>query len=300
MRAPRLLLLAVLALPAAAQAQSAQPPMMAGQPETVYSDAQREKDLTASRQVVETMLAPSFSIDDQYARWKQPICPHVYGLSPVAGWFIEHRIREVATMVGAPVNRNDPCIANVGIFFTADQQASLLSIANARPLLVQGGSQKLTVRYPVEAWYTAFKVDYEGFRSIDIPWEIADPTREKAPGAAANLSRLHTGLTAEIGAATILVDNKAVTGMALGELADYLALMTLAQASQYGTCLPLETIANLLTPGCDAALKARQLSHADIALLTALYQVPDQPEVLQKQRIVGAMRRSLEAQFGKD
>ena len=39
--------------------------------------------------------------------------------------------------------------------------------------------------------------------------------------------------------------------------------------------------------------------HVDIALLTGLYQVPDQPELLQKQRIVGAMRRSLEQQFGK-
>jgi hypothetical protein len=35
-------------------------------------------------------------------------------------------------------------------------------------------------------------------------------------------------------------------------------------------------------------------------MLTALYSVPDNPEKLQKQRIVGAIRRSLEAQFGKE
>jgi hypothetical protein len=44
----------------------------------------------------------------------------------------------------------------------------------------------------------------------------------------------------------------------------------------------------------------RNLSHVDIALLSALYAVPDEPELLQKQRIVGAMRRSLEQQFGKE
>jgi len=283
---------------ALAQAQ----PQVLGEPETVYSDAQRQIDLDHSRRVVETMLAPSFSIDGQYARWKQPICPHVYGLTPVAAYIVERRIRDVAAQVGAPVDRQDPCIPNIGIIFSAQPQASLTSIANARPFLVQGGSQKPQVRYPVQAWYATFKTDYDGFKTIDIPWEIAEPWRDENsyPQVAANLSRLHTGQTAEMAAATVLVDSKAVTGMTLGEIGDYLALMTLAQASQYGACQPMATIANLMLKGCDPADVTRDLSHVDIALLTALYQVPDIPEKLQKQRIVGAMRRSLERQFGSD
>jgi hypothetical protein len=276
------------------------PPLLQGAPETIYSDAQREIDLDHSRRVVETMLAPSFSIDDQYARWKRPVCPHVYGLTPVAAWQIEHRIKEVAAMVGAPVDRNDPCIPNIGIIFTAQPQVSLMSIANTQPYLVQGGSQKLAVRYPVEAWYATFKVDYDGFKNIDIPWEKITPPLDEPPHVAANTSRLHTGQTAEMAAATVLVDTQAVTGMTLGELGDYLALMTLAQASQFGTCQPMTTLANLMLKGCDPAAVTHKLSHVDIALLTALYSVPDSPEILQKQRIVGAMRRSLEAQFGKD
>lgn len=268
-------------------------------PETIYSDAQRQVDLDHSRRMVETMLAPSFSIDDQYARWKRPVCPHVYGLTPVAAWQVEHRIREVAAMVGAPLDHSDPCIANIGIFFTAEPQASLLSIASAQPYLIEGGSQKLTVRYPVEAWYATFRVDYNGFKNIDIPWDKITPPLDDPPHIAANDSRLHTGLTAEMGAATVLVDSKAVTGMTLGELGDYLALMTLAQASQYGTCQPMPTISNLMLKGCPREDTPHTLSHVDIALLTALYQVPDIPELLQKQRIVGAMRRSLEQQYGK-
>jgi len=281
-----------------ALAQAPAPPI-----ETIYSDAQRAKDLTASQHMVDLMLAPSFSIDGQYARWKQPICPHVYGLNPVTAWFVEHHIREVAAMVGAPVDRNDPCLPNIGIIFTAEPQASLLSIAARRPFLLQGGAQKLTVNYPVQAWYTTWKTDYDGFKTIDIPWEISEPWRDgynDPPQVKANDSRLHTGQTAEMGAATVLVDTKAATGMTLGELSDYLAFMTLAQASQYGACLPMETISNLMTPGCGADDTAHRLSHADIALLTALYEVPDEPELLQKQRIVGAMRRSLEKQFGRE
>jgi len=134
-------------LSSAAEAQTPLP-LAQGVVETIYSDAQRQKDLTASQQTVETMLAPSFSIDGQYARWKQPVCPHVYGLTQVAAWQIEHRIREVAAQVGAPVDRADSCIPNIGIIFTVQPQASLLSIADKRPFLLQGGSQKLIVRYP--------------------------------------------------------------------------------------------------------------------------------------------------------
>ena len=298
--------------------------------ETIYSDAQRSKDLSASRAMVETMLAPSFSIEGQYAKWKQPVCPHVYGLNPVTAWFVEHRIREVADMVGAKVDHNDPCVPNIGIFFTPDPQASLLSIAEKRPFLIAGGSQKAVVKFPVQAWYATFITDFNGHKSLDIPWDVALPwtgtgadagstpmmggagsaaqDRSSSPSLSgydepmvrANDSRLHTGLTAEMATATVMVDTKTATGMTLGELSDYLAFMTLAQASQYGACLPLETVSNLLTPGCAAQDTAHQLSHADVALLTALYEVPDSPEVLQKQRVIGAMRRSLEKQYGKN
>ena len=217
-------------------------------------------------------------------------------LAAMAGWSLFRGLAEV----GAPVDRRDPCIPNIGIIFSAQPQASLMSIATARPFLVQGGSQKPEVRYPVQAWYATFKTDYDGFKTIDIPWEITESWREGPPQVAANVSRLHTGQTAEMAAATVLVDTKAVTGMTLGEIGDYLAVMTLAQASQYGACQPMATIANLMLKGCDPADVTRDLSHVDIALLTALYQVPDIPEKLQKQRIVGAMRRSLEQQFGSD
>lgn len=151
----------------------AQPAPAPGEPETIYSQAQRQKDISASRWIVDSLLRPSFSIDNVYARWKLPICPHVYGLRPVAAWQIERRIRAVAEMVGAPLDRDDPCAPNIGIVFTPDPQASLNSIAGKAPLLVQGGNQRLTVRYPVQAWYASFAVSNNGHRMIDIPWDRA-------------------------------------------------------------------------------------------------------------------------------
>jgi hypothetical protein len=304
--------LGMLALALAAGNALAQAPIPAGEPETIYSDAQRSKDEQTSRHVVETMLAPSFSIEDQYAKWKRPVCPHVYGLSPAAGFFIEHRIKEVAQQIGAPVDRSDSCIFNIGIIFTADPQATLDSIARVQLELVLGGRSDLKVTQPVQAWYVDFKTDYHGTETLDLPWEnmnsdipisVGPPASAAdldAPKVAANVSRLHTGLTSTLATATVLVDSNRAKGVTLGALADYLALLSLTQSDMTGSCLDRPTILNLMAAGCDPANRAMALSDVDIALMTALYQVPDMPEKLQKQRIIGAMRRSLEAQFGEN
>ena len=290
----------VAALPCAAAAQ-APPPIVQGAPETVYSEAQRQKDISAARWIVDNILRQSFSLDGQYARWTQPICPHVYGLTPVAAWQIEHRIKEIAQQIGAPVDRNDPCVTNIGIVFTNDQQATLRSIADKAPLLIQGGNQRLTVKAPVQAWYATF-VSNGVDRYVDIPWEMMTPPLDGPPqirvsGAEAN--RLATGLDTEMAAATVLIDTKAVTGKTVGELADYLALMTLSQTGQYGECLETASIANLMM-NCAPEDKAQGLSHVDIALLTGLYQVPRSPQLLQKSRLMGIIRRSLEGSAAAD
>jgi len=271
-----------------------------GPPETIYSDAQRAKDLEVSQRLVGTLLAPSFSLENQFARWKDPVCPHVYGLTPITAWMIEHHIREVAKRVGAPVDRNDPCVPNIGIIFTPQPQASLMSIAAVRPTLVMGGNQKARVRFPIQAFYASVMTDFNGTPHLDVPYDVSNPAEGGAMWVRANDSRLHTGLTTHMATSTVLVDTKVVMGMTLGELGDYLAFMTLSRARKSGACQNIASISNLMAPGCDAAYAPRSLSHIDVALLTALYEIPDSPEVLQKQRIVGAMRRSLEKQFGKD
>jgi len=284
-----LLLLGAPLIPGAALAQAASP--------AVYSSTQRDQDETTSRHMVETVLKTSYTDNEQYVRWKQAICPHVSGLAPAAALVIERRVRAVATQVGAPVDPSTACVPNISIIATTDPQASLLSIAKTSPYLVLGGDQQSTVRYPVQAWYATWKTNYKGVKTIDIPDRISGTTQTYTPS---NLSRLGTGRKPEMATVTVLADTKVLIGMTLGELADYMALLTLTQTAQYGACQPVETIANLMVPACPAANKPHKLSHADIALLTALYEVADEQEQLQKSRIIGGMRRSLEKQFGKD
>ncbi len=286
--APVLLVLA-LALPAAAQAPAP------GEPETIYSDAQRLKDELLSRKFVQSLLRPSYNLEGQFSRWKIPVCPHLVGMTPLAAHVVEKRIRDVAGQVGVSLDRRDPCRPNIVVFVTPQPQVLLQAIAAKEPLLFDGAPpRELTVHYPVQSWYFGYFIDSAGVAHWDVDCWLHPIDPECTPGAAADDTRLKTGMRAEMHAATILVDSAAVNGMTLGELGDYLALMALAQATATGRCQPAPSIANLFLTNCDADFHVTSLSDADLAMLTALYQTPEEPEKLQMMRLMANMRHNLE------
>jgi hypothetical protein len=278
----------------AAWAQTPAPP--AGEPETVYSDAQRQKDDQLSRRFVQSLLRPSYSLEGQFAKWKHPICPHVVGMQPSAAYFVERRIRDVAQRIGAPLDRRDPCKPNIVVFVTGQPQALLDTLAEKELWLFAASSrQELTVRFPVQSWYFGYFIDDKGFRVPDIPFEDVCAWCS-APSVPANDTRLRLGIRPDMTTATILVDSSAIAGLTLGSFGDYLALMALAQAPATGRCQPAPSIANLFLKDCDSDFHTTALSDADMAMLTALYQTPDEPEKLQAQRLIANMRRNLEGE----
>ena len=299
---------ALLARPALAQSP---PPLISREPETVYSDAQRAKDALLSLKFVQSLLQPSGNLEGQFARWKIPICPHVAGMAPAAAFVIERRIRDIAQQVGAPLDRRDPCKTNIAIFVTAEPQATIDAIiANDRMrLLTTAPNRDLRMRQPVQAWYASYYRDDDGLLRLDLPrggayaWTNDFPPINVPPDkpvplegdAKANLTRLFTGLVPEMGDATVLVDFNAIKGMTLATLGDYIALLTLAQTPATGRCQPAPSIANLFLKDCAPDFHTEALSQIDLAMLDALYQTPNQPENLQKTRLIGTMQRILES-----
>jgi hypothetical protein len=332
----RSLILAALVLaPAVAMAQSAAPTTHF---ETVYSDAQRAADQDLSRRFITGVLAPSYSFEGQYAKWKRGICPNVLGLSVTAKYVLERRIKDVAAQVHAPVDREDPCLPNVTVIVTPDPQATLNSIASVAPYLVIGGKKRqLTVTHPIQSWYTTFRRDFSGLAQLDLPWEdratasggadgvdpgltatdastgvdggvigstmgginvqTSNSIERDIPRVVSQGTRLSTGITSEMAGVVIIVDSKAIMGMSLGSLGDYAAFLALAQAPVTGRCQEAPTIANLMAQGCATDVKTSSLSNVDIAMLTGLYDTPEKPEMLQRPRMIGAMRRALESQY---
>lgn len=292
-------LLFVILLPATAWAQ-APVPFVQGAPETIYSDAQRQKDEQLSRRFVQSVLRPSYNLDGQFSRWQHPLCVHVVGMTPLAAHVVEQRIREVAAKISAPLDHNDPCIPNVTVFVTPQPQATLEAIVAQNHWLVAAAkSKELKVLYPVQAWYEGLFRDYNGHMHLDVPWEIVCPDCLTPPRIPANTTRLRTGIQPEMGTATVLVDAGAITGLTLGSLGDYLSLMALAQTPATGRCQPAPSITNLFLKDCEADFHTTSLSEVDMAMLTALYQTPVEPEKLQQQRLIRNTRRNLEGENGK-
>ncbi len=190
------------------------------------------------------------------------------------------------------------------IAFTPDPRATLDSVArHAGTLLPYYGfiRSRLRESQPVQAWhvistgapnghdYLAFDGDNGGINDALAPPRISM--------LAGEMSRLNSGYTSAIESALIVVDTNAIMGKSLGTLADHFAMLALAQARVTSGCRQMPTIANLMKPDCAADWRSDAMTGNDIAMLTGLYLTPDDNlQRVQKARIIGNMRKTLEAQ----
>jgi hypothetical protein len=280
--------------PAPAQEASAPP-----EPETVYSLGEYIDDYYQASRSVNGLLFPAdgtFYPHGQYSRWRQPVCFNVYGLAPAAKYVVERRMKEIAAQIGAPVDRDDPCVPNVSVLVTPDPAATLQSIAEVRPWLVPCvGMIRSRVKetLPVQAWYAGMIVGAYGQKTVVNPCDDGGGSFFETGFS----SHLHSGFATEIGAVTILVNTQAIMGLPLRALADHFALLSLAEARQGRGCKAVESVANLMAGDCDPALVAKEITSNDLTLLTSLYgTTDDRLQMLHHVRIIGKMRRTLEAQ----
>ena len=266
---------------------------------TVYSEAERQADESLSRRTVRSVLAPVETMGFQYARWKQPVCFNVYGLSAVAKYVVERRLKDIAHQVGAPLDRADPCVPNVTIVFTADPKATLESIARVKNYLVPwAGMYRSRWReaQPIQAWYSTVVRGPDGRRFLEYDGYNDDWEQPRLIGPSG--TRMGSGIETEIGTVTVLVDTKAIMGRTLGSLADHFALISLSQARVSRGCQEVDTIANLVHADCPPAVTAEAITLGDLALLTGIYKTPDDRlQNLHGQRMIGNMREVLEAQL---
>ena len=118
---------AFMVLLALCTAVSAQPaPTPDKKVETVIVTGEKPPEEKA-HDYIQTYTAPSFFLG-KITRWtskRHPICPQMVGFTPAFSAFVTARIRQVAKMVGAPVNPKESCAANVLIIVTTTPQALL-------------------------------------------------------------------------------------------------------------------------------------------------------------------------------
>jgi len=243
--------------------------------DTVTIEARREKEL--KRQITKFVSGAVFTyLNDSLERWDTPICPLVAGLPKERGEFILSRVSEIARDAHAPLGP-EHCKPNLYVVVT-DNPDFLLekwSKRDRRMFNTCNGmgyvKEFLHSRQPVRVYYNAKFSSAGGEReasglelddlSLDLPLSGC-----VASGAAG--SRLRYGAVQELTSVIIVVDSRRTTNLNMGQLADYIAMVGLAQIrvdADPGTAPSILRVFRETDP------QLRGLSPWDQAFLESLY-----------------------------
>lgn len=209
-----------------------------------------------------------------YARWRDNVCVSVHNLRHAeTAQYIVDRISAVALELGLEPGEPD-CRPNLSILFTGDGAA----LANAmvttrrsafRPYGGAGGTTQglnalrefTTSEAPVRWWQITMPVDRLG--------EVAINTGMGAPMVWSPGSRISNSVSDELWTTYVIVDMTKLGNTSWVALADYLAMVSLAQIDPNGASAGFDSILNLF----DGASSASSLTELDRTYLHALYRL---------------------------
>lgn len=276
-----------IALTAHAAVAQDSPQVPAAQLSSDQPSAQLQDVVVEGRQL--EALVRSFVVDVSQpanhrglARWNRPICVGVVNLRNEVGQYVADRISDVAREL--EVEAGEPgCRPNILIVAASDGTALASAIVADRPRNfdlrhngTDAGSRAFrnfqTEDRPVRWWQTSMPVDSEtGQRAVRLPGDI-DPATGKPSAPVINVfsaSRLRTQIRDDMVRSVIIVDVDRLGGVSLVQLADYLALVALAQVDADADTAPYPTILNLFA---DPESAPAGLTGWDRSYLTALYE----------------------------
>lgn len=244
---------------------------------TITVEARRKLDREVSH-YVSSVVVPYFN--DSLMRWNTPICPLVAGLPRGPAEFVLARISRIATAAHAPLG-SDHCSANFYVVFTPEPDSLLKQWWRRDPRLLdmKNGmgpiNHFLNTRLPIRAWYNA------GFSSSDsgpmLPDGLvaglygpgANPMLQQVPtNRVPDGSRLRYSAVQSLTSVIIVVDRKQVGDFHMGQLADYVTMVGLAEVRLDADLGEAPSILKLFQGSKDAP---QGLSSWDQAFLYSLY-----------------------------
>lgn len=216
---------------------------------------------------------------DQLARWDQTICTSVVGLPARQGQFIADRVAQRAYAVG--LSPGEPgCHANVAIFVTADSDAtaqrlfeqdrSLFAYYSENNVSTLGQAaleQFLHSQRAVRWWHVAQTIGADG---NPLSGDAAAGGVSNAPVARSTGTRLRSETRQDFSRAIIVVDARRAGSVQLSALADYIAMVALAQIDPNADTSAFPTVLNLFA-GASPNSSVAGLTDWDTAYLSGLY-----------------------------
>lgn len=257
------------------------------QSDLVISAATREQ-----AQAFVSELAATPASDDQMGRWNSSLCVGVAGLPARQGQFIADRVAQRAFALGLEPGATG-CAPNVSIVVAPDGNAMAQQMFEDEPSLFAYryetgistlGQAALTefvnTPRPVRWWHVTRTMSGDGEALT------RDPTAAGAGGFAAQVvrsdgTRLASTTRKDFSRVIVIVDATSVGGAQLAALADYIAMVALAQIDPHADMAAYPTIMNLFAASGAAPT---QLTQWDLAYLDALYATERDAASVQQQQ----------------
>jgi hypothetical protein len=245
-----------------------------------------------ARAFVQTYAAPTPELE-QLARWKDPICVQISGLTPDQAALVARRIGQVAEGVGMRM-LPPGCDANIEVVFTDQPQRFMDRVADSREEVLgyyhRSERNKLkAVTRPIQAWYVTSTLGGGNNNGVEFAFNsgtappkwgaaaiqshtgvVDDPENPRPPacGDAPHFTRCVSSVLTNV---LVVVDTSKLKGQDVGLVADYLSLLTLSRPRTLDGCTALTSVIDALSPACQGRPAPDGLTPADAAYLTSLY-----------------------------
>ena len=299
-KCPNALLTALLSLLSGLAAADPPPPdASAQQPTAAPGKAELETvTITAKqRKLIEhriSSFASSITIpafDESLARWQEPICPLVAGMSHEGGEFTLARVSQAARDAGAPL-APEKCEPNFLIVLTSQPEDLLKKWWKRDPKLfndergIGGIKRYIHSRLPIRVWYNATSA----CPGTQLNFRVVGGTVYPGCINGAGFSRLSWATVRKISSVIVIADTNLIKDLNAGQLADYISMIGLAQIRESARPGDAPTILQLFAES--GAARPAGLSPWDQAFLKGLY-ATDPQMVTQISEIKFSMYRSL-------
>jgi beta-lactamase regulating signal transducer with metallopeptidase domain len=230
---------------------------------------------------------------DQFARWTQPVCVTVQGLPAQATAQVKGRVEDVAGALKIGVMKAG-CRPNIQILFTGQPQALMDRVAERQELLLgywhRRDRDKLkAVTRPIQAWYVtgvesgggdpvigaAVGPFLAGSATVGVPphGRLLDDEDNVGwgPTGCGDNPHFNTCLASEFEHVLVVVDTNRAGNVTAGLIADYVAMIAMAQPKSLDGCSGLPSVIDLFSACPGRSSGPAGLTRADAAYLTALY-----------------------------
>ncbi len=210
----------------------------------------------------------SSTVGEQMSRFRDPVCPAVIGISDEYARTIVARIRQIAVRAGARADK-EKCSANIVVIIAADADKLVKDARVHMPGLFAGLEttelRRALKEGPVHVWNTS-----------EIRNEDGQGETQNSSGAKGGSPMLTVKTASFINRSTqqvtvqsiVVVSADALLGKTLTQIADYVAMRTLAGARPPGDATPGDTILTLFDPG---ATPPGGVTFLDMSYLDGLY-----------------------------